>query len=66
MKTPDRNLLKGIANMDQTNIQFGTVQDRSLDFKRNTQILIKKSKFEKLTCTVVLCCTDSGKLLNPM
>jgi len=59
-------LLKGIANMDQTNIQFGTVQDRSLDFKGNTEILIKKSRYEKLTCTIVLCCTCSGELLNPM
>lgn len=58
--------LKGIANMDQTNIQFGTSNERSLDIKGNTDIIIKKSKFEKLVCTIVLCCTYTGKLLNPM
>ena len=66
MNDTNGHLLKGIANMDQTNIQFGTVQDRSLDFKGNTAILIKKSRYEKLTCTIVLCCTCSGELLNPM
>ena len=58
--------LNGIANMDQTNIQFGKTFDSSLDFKGRKDILIKKSKFEKITCTIVLCCTTDGTLLNPL